>query len=160
MQMSFTQLENLIESGLRPACVPSKYRDDLRALADEVSADPSVEHSREVFGALASPTRLTMLRIVGTRELCVCEISFAMRLTQPTTSHHLGILERAGLVKARSEGKWTFYRAVDHRMLRTLNAVSGLARRPVRGARAGANSSEHPSTRARRAPHADDAAPS
>lgn len=34
----------------------------------------------------------------------------ALELTQPTTSHHLRILERSGLVTSRREGKWVFYR--------------------------------------------------
>ena len=156
--MSFTQLENLIERGLRPACVPSQYQEDLRALADRASADPSIKASSEVFGALASPTRLTMLKILGTRELCVCEISSAMRLTQPTTSHHLGILERAGLVEPRSEGKWTFYRAADRRLLRAVDSVGSLVHRPSRGARDQEGTPGRIPTAARRAPRARDTA--
>lgn len=155
--MSFTQLETLMEHGLRPACVPSEYGNDLRALADQASADPSVKESSEVFGALASPTRLTMLKILGTRELCVCEISFAMRLTQPTTSHHLRILERSGLVESRSEGKWTFYRSTDRRLLRAVDSVSSLVRHPSRGKRDGAGTAERRTASAHRAPHAGDA---
>ena len=34
-------------------------------------------------------------------------------LTQPTASHHLGILERSGLVLSRREGKWVFYKIAD-----------------------------------------------
>jgi ArsR family transcriptional regulator len=41
--------------------------------------------------------------------MCVCELITALSMTQPTTSHHLRILEEADLVKSRKEGKWVFY---------------------------------------------------
>jgi len=37
----------------------------------------------------------------------------ALELTQPTTSHHLGILERAGLLSSRRNGKWVFYKITN-----------------------------------------------
>jgi len=46
-------------------------------------------------------------------ELCSCEIMAALALTEPTTSHHLGILERTGLIATRREGKWVFYRIAN-----------------------------------------------
>ena len=156
--MSFTQLETLVEHGLRPACVPAQYGNDLRALADQASADPSVRESSEVFAALASPTRLAMLKILGMRELCVCEISFAMRLTQPTTSHHLRILERADLVASRSEGRWTFYRSANPRVLRAVDSVSGLLHPPARGKGASRRAEGRDPVPGSRAAHAGGAA--
>lgn len=64
-----------------------------------------------VFSALGDTTRLKMLKVIGDEELCSCEVMAALELTQPTTSHHLGILERAGLLSSRREGKWVFYRS-------------------------------------------------
>ena len=155
--MSFTQLETLMELGLRPACTPSQYGNDLRTLAGEASADPSLKESSQVFGALASPTRLTMLKILGAKELCVCEISFALRLTQPTTSHHLRILERVGLVESRSEGKWTFYRAGDRGVLHVVDSIRGLVRHPPRGKPDPLRAPEPGPLSSRRASHAGDA---
>jgi len=53
---------------------------------------------------------LKMLKLIGDEELCSCEVMAALDLTQPTTSHHLGILERAGVLSSRRDGKWVFYR--------------------------------------------------
>jgi len=64
----------------------------------------------QAFFGLADKTRLMMLELLTKEELCSCEITAALDLTEPTTSHHLGILERAGLVGSRHEGKWVFYR--------------------------------------------------
>jgi ArsR family transcriptional regulator len=66
----------------------------------------------QVFFGLADKTRLMMLELLAKEELCSCEITAALDLTEPTTSHHLGILERTGLVASRREGKWVFYRVV------------------------------------------------
>lgn len=64
--------------------------------------------------ALANETRLSILRLLSVREMCVCELTVALGLTQPTASHHLSILQKAGLVNDRKEGKWVFY-SIDKR---------------------------------------------
>jgi ArsR family transcriptional regulator len=53
------------------------------------------------------------MMLLDIREMCVCEIMVALDLTQPTASHHLGILEAVDLVKDRHEGKWVFYSLKD-----------------------------------------------
>ena len=64
----------------------------------------------EFFSALGDATRVKMLKLIADEELCSCEVMAALELTQPTTSHHLGILERAGLLSSRRSGKWVFYK--------------------------------------------------
>jgi ArsR family transcriptional regulator len=51
-----------------------------------------------------------MLKLIADEELCSCELMAALELTQPTTPHHLGILERAGLLTSRKNGEWVFYK--------------------------------------------------
>lgn len=63
--------------------------------------------------ALADETRQAILRLLRDREMCVGEIVARFKLTQPTISHHLGLLRRAGLVLARREGKQTYY-TINH----------------------------------------------
>ncbi len=65
----------------------------------------------EQLKALADGTRLRILKLVEQRELCVCQIVPAVALSQPTVSVHLGKLKRAGLVKERRAGQWSFYAA-------------------------------------------------
>jgi ArsR family transcriptional regulator len=48
----------------------------------------------------------------------------ALDLTQPTASHHLGILENAGLVKDRKEGKWVFYSLSDPSLIRNILKIN------------------------------------
>ncbi|OPX76724.1 MAG: DNA-binding transcriptional repressor ArsR [Methanosaeta sp. PtaB.Bin018] len=67
----------------------------------------------EVFKAVADPCRLRILKLLKEGELCVCEIMTALSKPQSSTSHHLSILRKAGLVKERRDGKWFYYRLAD-----------------------------------------------
>ena len=67
----------------------------------------------KVFKALADMTRLKILRLLMAGELCACEIMIALNRPQSSVSHNLSILEDAGLVKERKEGKWCRYRISD-----------------------------------------------
>jgi ArsR family transcriptional regulator len=68
---------------------------------------PTIER---MFLGLADRTRLRLLNLMGTQEVCVCYFVEALRLPQPTVSRHLAYLRRTGLVHARREGKWIHYR--------------------------------------------------
>lgn len=63
-----------------------------------------------IFKALADPTRLRLIHLLGDEELCVCSCVEVLRTNQPKISRHLAYLRRAGLVAARRDGKWTHYR--------------------------------------------------
>jgi ArsR family transcriptional regulator len=63
-----------------------------------------------VFKALADSTRLRILGLLLTGEVCVCHIHAALRIPQPKASRHLAYLRRAGLVATRRAGTWMYYR--------------------------------------------------
>jgi len=61
--------------------------------------------------ALADPTRIGIVnRLAGCEECCVCDLTEAFGLSQPTISHHLRILREAGLVETERRGTWSWYR--------------------------------------------------
>jgi len=62
-----------------------------------------------MFKALSDPNRLMIMDMLSCGELCACEILCKLGITQPTLSHHMGILCGCGLVKGRRDGKWTYY---------------------------------------------------
>lgn len=83
-----------------------------------------------IFKALSDPTRLRIMKVLESRELCVCELMQVLDMSQPRISRHLGILKSAELVNDRREGKWVFYslrNGADHDkamiMLRSLASV-------------------------------------
>src|SRR5262245_31283903 len=67
----------------------------------------------QLFKALADHTRLRVIHLLGTDEVCVCSVVEALQTSQPKISRHLAYLRRAGLVKARRDGKWMHYRIVE-----------------------------------------------
>jgi len=109
------RLERLVRSGTCPAEDASEYASELRQLVHEITDENTVKTQSRLFKALADTTRLKIMMLLDIREMCVCEIMVALNLTQPTASHHLGILEAVDLVKDRHEGKWVFYSLRDKR---------------------------------------------
>ena len=63
--------------------------------------------------ALADIQRVRILMMLGSGELCVCQIVEVLALAPSTVSKHLSILHNAGLVDARKDGRWAWYRLPD-----------------------------------------------
>lgn len=62
--------------------------------------------------ALADPTRLQLLSLIRDSvggEACVCDLTDAFDYSQPTISHHLGILMKAGYLERSKRGSWAWY---------------------------------------------------
>lgn len=70
----------------------------------------SVASLVETAKGLAHPTRLRMLGMLATGELCVCQLTAVLELAPSTVSQHLSVLARGGLVAERKQGKLVFYR--------------------------------------------------
>ncbi|UCB52780.1 MAG: winged helix-turn-helix transcriptional regulator [Candidatus Zixiibacteriota bacterium] len=63
----------------------------------------------DFFKALSDETRQSILRMLEQKEMCVCEIVGAFDVSQPTISHHLDILKRAGLIQSKRKGQNIYY---------------------------------------------------
>ncbi len=64
-----------------------------------------------LFKCLAYDTRAKIsLLVVSQGELCVCELTAALDLSQPKISRHLALLRSAGLLLDRRQGQWVYYR--------------------------------------------------
>lgn len=63
----------------------------------------------KVFKALSDANRIRILKMLGIRPLCVCEITEVLQLATSTVSKHLSILRDAGLIVDEKEGKWVNY---------------------------------------------------
>jgi ArsR family transcriptional regulator len=65
------------------------------------------------FKALGDATRLRILGLLLTGEVCVCDIHHSLTMSQPKVSRHLAYLRNAGLVQTRREGLWVHYRLAE-----------------------------------------------
>lgn len=65
------------------------------------------------FRALADRTRLRILNLMRSNEVCVCFFVEVLKTHQPKISRHLAYLRKAGIVGARREGSWMHYRIVE-----------------------------------------------
>ncbi|HEC49616.1 MAG TPA: ArsR family transcriptional regulator [Candidatus Desulfofervidus auxilii] len=64
----------------------------------------------KAFKALGDESRLKMLACIAKKkELCVCELQALLKLSQPTVSRHLRILEEADFLESRRQGQWVIY---------------------------------------------------
>ena len=70
----------------------------------------SLDTLEQLFKALADDTRLRILALLASGEVCVCTIHGALDLPQPAVSRHLAYLRKSGLVAARRDGLWMHYR--------------------------------------------------
>jgi len=66
--------------------------------------------ANNLFSTLSNEIRLRCLLLLHHQgELCVCELTHALELSQPMISRHLALLRDAGLVEDRRAGQWIFY---------------------------------------------------
>jgi ArsR family transcriptional regulator len=63
-----------------------------------------------VMKAAADGTRVKILKMLQQRELCVCEMQSVLRISQPSVSRHLRLLEEADLVRSEKNGMWSNFR--------------------------------------------------
>ena len=85
----------------------------------------------QTFRALGDPVRLRLVSLIGAHqggEVCVCDLTAAFNLTQPTISHHLKVLREAGIIDSERRGTWVYYSLVPA----ALERMSALLSAPPR----------------------------
>lgn len=82
------------------------------APSDSVSPEPalSLDRAQPLLRALAEPIRLQVVQALQHGERCVCDLTDDLDLAQSKLSFHLRVLKEAGLIRARQEGRWIYYR--------------------------------------------------
>ena len=86
-----------------PAALPA-------AMPDHPHGGCDLDQARQLFKALADPLRLEVVQALGGGERCVCELSHGLGLAQSRLSFHLKVMREAGLIEARDQGRWVYYR--------------------------------------------------
>ena len=86
----------------QPCCEPVVYPDVERQQAERMA---------QVAKALGDPIRLQLVDVLRKHagNVCVCELTPLFDVGQPTVSHHLKVLRRAGIVDSERQGLWAYY---------------------------------------------------
>ena len=105
-------------------CIHCLYNTEfLDRLKNERPADDVVNELSEVFKVFGDATRIRILWALFDNEVCVYDIAQSLNMTQSAISHQLRVLKQARLVKARREGKNTFYSLDDDHVKRIIEQV-------------------------------------
>lgn len=94
-------------------------------LHDPLDEDDAVELAA-VLKALADPARLRLLSIIGAADdgwACACDLHEPLGRSQPTVSHHLSTLVKAGLLEREQRGKWAWFRVRSERIDAVRDAI-------------------------------------
>jgi DNA-binding transcriptional ArsR family regulator len=84
-------------------------------LMKTIPEDGTISRMGNIFQALRSETRLKILFLLANKEMCVCELTYALEVTQSAISHSLRTLRQLDLVRVKKEGKYgVYYIADDH----------------------------------------------
>ena len=91
-------------------CINKEAVDDVRA---QMLDGHLVADTADIFKVLGDPTRVRLLYALAQRELCVCDLSAVLGMTQSAISHQLRVLRSARLVSYRKVGKIVYYALAD-----------------------------------------------
>jgi ArsR family transcriptional regulator, arsenate/arsenite/antimonite-responsive transcriptional repressor len=88
-------------------------------LTESALDESQAEELATLFKALADPVRLRLMSFLTSepgREICACDLPELLDRSQPTVSHHLGQLVKAGLLEREQRGKWAWFTARPERL--------------------------------------------
>ena len=97
---------------LRDVSVPELSEEPVsESSAKRNATDAATVSLAAAFKAVGHPVRLKILELLSRQSgpMCVCHIESNFVLSQPTISHHLRLLRRAGLVVSERRGTWIYY---------------------------------------------------
>ena len=89
------------------------HEDILKKVRKKLSDEANFHKMSEMFKVMNDPTRLRIINALMISEMCVCDITALLGMTQPSISHHLKVMRQSELVKYRRDGKIIYYSLDD-----------------------------------------------
>ena len=97
-----------------PVCSePHVHEDVVNRVKDEMLTQEEFNDLSVLFKMYADPTRLKILSLLFEEEMCVCDISTLLDMTQSAVSHQLSVLRQNRIIKYRRSGKNIYYSLDD-----------------------------------------------
>ena len=93
----------------------------VQKVKDQMLDDSILHGLASFFKVFGHPTRVRMLQALLISEMCVCDLSYALNMTQSAVSHQLRLLKDARLVKSRKDGKIVYYSLDDEHISSIMN---------------------------------------
>jgi len=113
---------NGIELNCDSCCEHQVHIDVVNDAAKAMPPDTSIDKLAETFKIFGDATRIKIICALLNKELCVCDISELVNMSQSAISHQLRLLRNSRLVKTRREGKSVFYSLDDEHISLIINA--------------------------------------
>ena len=109
--ISHLEPEDVVGAAQDVSCKPT-HPADARPVLQPRLQDEEIERIASIFKASAHPVRIKILDLIdqGGGEVCSCEIEPFFDLSQPTISHHLKVLQEAGLITSEPRGVWVYHK--------------------------------------------------
>ncbi len=93
----------------------------LRAIDEKMPPEEELQDLAEFFKVFGDATRLKILYVLLSSEMCVYDISAVLGMSQSAISHQLRVLKQMDLVKNRRDGKTVFYSLADAHIVTILS---------------------------------------
>ena len=101
---------------LEEACPILLHFKQLRELGDTLFESSNFRDLTKFLNALGNKKRLIIMNVLKEKDRCVCELEALLDESQPSISHHLKILETAGLIRGWKKGKFTHYDIIENQI--------------------------------------------
>ena len=89
------------------------HEDNVKKAINELPDDELIADLSDMFKIFGDQTRVKILMALESGELCVCDISAVMNMSQSAISHQLRVLKQSNIVKTRRQGKVVYYSISD-----------------------------------------------
>jgi ArsR family transcriptional regulator len=97
------------------------HEDIVNSVREKMPDEENLYDLAELFKVFGDTTRIKILWALAESEMCVCDISVLLNMTQSAISHQLRVLKQARLVKNRKDGKIVFYSLDDAHVKQIFN---------------------------------------
>ncbi|MER3434615.1 MAG: transcriptional regulator [Leptolyngbya sp. ERB_1_1] len=98
--------------------------DHIRSLHRDLLSVEKSQRMAEFFSLLGDANRLRILSALSIRELCVCDLAAAVKMSESAVSHQLRALRSMRLVGYRKQGRNVFYSLKDHHVFNLYREVA------------------------------------